>query len=624
MTIPARLFIWLFGPALRTDENRRQALDVRTGIAALGLDALASAAYGPEAALTVLMPLGAAGPRHMLPIAATIVALLIIVQLSYQQTIGAYPEGGGSYVVVSRNLGARAGRLAGAALWVDYVLNVAVAISAGVGALVSAFPPLLPHTLALCLAILGGLTLINLRGVRDTGTALILPTYAFVASLGLVLLLGVAQALRGSGAPAPLPAEASVPGPLVAASPWLLLRAFAGGCTAMTGVEAVSNATPMFAEPRVRRARQTLAAIVSILAFLVIAVAVLCRVHGIRATPGGDPRYQSVLSQVTGAVVGRGPFYYVTMAAITAVLCLSANTSFAAFPRLCQQLAVDKYLPARFAHQGPRLVYTAGVVSLATMAAALLIAWRGVTDRLVPLFAVGAFLAFTLSQLGMVAHWRGARPHRARLPALVLNAVGAVATAATLAIVVAAKFTAGAWLAVLAIGGLLLLFARHRAQICAREDVTAEALPLDMSGLTAPIVIVPLRRLNLAGRAALRFAMTLSADVTALQLIGADIDEHDLTADWTRLIDEPCRAAGRPSPRLLILRSNFRRVVAPIVDHARRLREIHPERVILVVLAEPTGRHWYHVLLRNHTASAVKTRLRFTAESGIAVVRVSI
>ncbi|HEY8924563.1 MAG TPA: APC family permease, partial [Polyangia bacterium] len=416
------------------------------------------------------------------------------------------------------------------------------------------------------------------------------------------------------------------PGPAVgaaAASPWLILRAFAAGCTAMTGIEAVSNAIPMFAEPRIPRARRTLAAIVSILAVFVLGIAVLCRVHGIRATRGGDPRYESILSQVTSAVVGRGPVYYVTMAAVTAVLCLSANTSFAAFPRLCQQLAVDRYLPARFAHQGPRLVYTAGVILLAGMAAALLIAWRGVTDRLVPLFAVGAFLAFTLSQLGMVAHWRASRGRRARWPALILNAVGALATASTLAIVVATKFTEGAWLTVVVIGGLLLVFARHRTLAQDEEDATDQDRALDVGALQAPLVIVPLKRLDPAGRAALRFAMSLSTEVTALQIIGADIDEQDLTAAWDHLVGEPCRAAYRPAPRLLVLRSTFRRVVAPIVDHALRSRETHPDRTVLVVVAEPSERRWYHPLFRNHTATALKTRLRLRGESGVAVARVS-
>jgi amino acid transporter len=617
--MPSRIVSWLIGPPLRTEASRHESLGVATGIPALGLDALASAAYGPEAALTVLLPLGVGGPALVLPLAVTIVTLLIIVQFSYRQTIAAYPSGGGSYVVASRNLGRRAGLLAGAALWVDYLLNAAVAISAGVGALVSAVPALLPHTLALCLGILVALTAVNLRGVRDSALVLAVPTYLFVGCLSTVVILALTRWAQAGGHPAAVMPPPALPVATTTASAWLLLRAFASGCTAMTGVEAVSNAVPLFREPRMVRARRTLAVIVAILVLLVIGVGCLSRIFQIGATPPGQAGYESVLSQLTRAVVGRGLFYYVTMGAITAVLCLSANTSFAAFPRLCRQLALDGYLPTPFAHLGLRLVYTAGIGLLALLAGALLVVFGGVTDRLVPLFAVGAFLAFTLSQLGMVVHWHRARGQRFRAQALAVNAAGALATTMTLAIVLLAKLAEGAWLTVVAIGALLLLFDRIQARTRGLERATEAADPLDFGDLKPPLVLVPLRRLDRVARKGLRFALTISDDVTALQVLASDPGDIDLSLTWHTLVERPCEQADRRAPKLVVLRSTFRRVVDPIVHHVRRTALVHPDRPIVIVVSELGERRWYHLLLRNYRATALKARLLLEGGPGVVV-----
>jgi amino acid transporter len=337
--------------ANRDAEDRK--LSVITGLPAMGLDGLGSASYGPEAALTILAVTGPAGFGAIGPITWVILILLAILFFSYWQTIAAYPNNGGSYVVAKGNLGANAGLLAAAALMVDYLLNVAVGISAGVGALTSAIPVLQSYTLWLCLGILAALTIMNLRGTRDSGLAWAVPTYLFVGSLGVVLALGTYQALVSGGHPHAVIRPPHVPKATEALTLWLLLRAFASGCTAMTGVEAVSNGVNAFREPRVRQAHGTLAAIVIILGLLLLGIAHVSQAYGVMAMDQTEDGYQSVLSQIVGAVCGRGWFYYVTIGSVLAVLCVSANTSFVDFPRLCHLVAQDEYLPRPFAIPGP-------------------------------------------------------------------------------------------------------------------------------------------------------------------------------------------------------------------------------------------------------------------------------
>jgi amino acid transporter len=382
---------------LAYSEDKEERVGVIPGVSVFGLDALSSAAYGPEAALTVLIPLGTAGLLFGLPITIAVSVILAIVYFSYRQTIAAYPNGAGSYTVAKENLGNRAGLLAAVALMIDYTLNVAVGISAGVGAIVSAAPGLQPYTLLLCLAILAVLAYMNLRGLREAGLAFVPPTYLFVGCLGVVILIGVFRTLTSGGHPQAAVAPPPSPQPHEQITLWLFLKAFAAGCTAMTGVEAVSNGVQAFKEPPVPSARKTLTFIVGILILLLIGVAFLVRSYGITATEPGSPQYQSILSMMTQAVVGRGIFYYITMVAVLLVLCLSANTSFADFPRVCRTIAQDGYLPYSFTVRGRRLVFTEGILVLTALSGALLICFNGVTDKLIPLFAVGAFLAFTLS-----------------------------------------------------------------------------------------------------------------------------------------------------------------------------------------------------------------------------------
>lgn len=610
----------LLGRPLRSEEQRGEAIGTLAGVPVLGLDALASAAYGPEAALTVLIPAGAAAAAgYVEPISAVIVVVLMLVFFSYRQTIAAYPGGGGSYTVARENLGAGAGLAAAAALTLDYVLNVAVAISAGVGAIVSAVPALLPHTLELCLALLALLTLVNVRGVREAGILFMVPTYLFVATLGGVLVLGVARTVAAGGHPVPVvhPPAAARTGE--AASLWLVLRAFASGCTAMTGVEAVSNGVPLFREPRVAHARRTLAAIVLVLAALLLGIALVGRAYGIVATPPGERGYQSVLSQLVGAVAGRGVFYYVTLAAVFAVLSLSANTSFAGFPRLCRMLALDEYLPAEFAHLGRRLVYTRGIVVLTLLAGVLLVVFGGVTDRLIPLFAIGAFLAFTLSQAGMVAHWRRVGGRHA-VHSRVVNAAGAIATGVTLMVVAASKFAEGAWITLVLIPGLVVLFLSIRRYYDGVERETAVSGPLMFGQPPPPVIVVPLKSLDKVARKALRMAVTLSPDVEVLHIHTGAPDVNDLAPRWAEWVEAPMRAAGFAPPRLVRIESSYREFFGPLLRHVRELQERHPDRYVAVMVPELVENRWYSVLLSGNRAALLKGLLLFRGGRRVIVI----
>ncbi|HEX6843284.1 MAG TPA: amino acid permease, partial [Stellaceae bacterium] len=487
----------ILGRRLANEEHVERKIGAFEGVPAMGLDGLGSSSYGPEAALTVLMPLGAAGAGYIGFVMLPILVLLAILYVSYRQTIRAYPSNGGAYTVSRANLGANASLLAASALMIDYVLNVAVGISAGVGALTSAIPALHPYTLALCLAILVLVTIMNLRGTIDAGRAWALPTYLFVASFVLILAIGIFKTIMAGGHPQPAVPPPGQPNPTEALGLWLLLRSFAAGCTAMTGVEAVSNGVSAFRDPVILRAHRTLGAICAILGTLLGGIAYLARSYGIAAMDQTQDGYQSVLSQLAGAVIGRGPFYYVAIGSVLCVLCLSANTSFVDFPRVCRLVARDDFLPRPFAAVGRRLVFSVGILYLAAAAGLLLIIFGGITDRLIPLFAVGAFLTFTMSQLGMVVHWRIAlrratdrrERHRHRV-SLAINAFGATATGIALTIIVAAKFSEGAWITLLAIPCVILLLRMVKRYYADLDAQLRDDKPLDLSQREPPIVLV--------------------------------------------------------------------------------------------------------------------------------------
>lgn len=611
----------LFGSPLASDEEGEQRVGFIVGIPMLGLDALSSAAYGPEAAMTLLIPLGSLSVGFVGPITAVIVGLLLIVYLSYMQTIAAYPSGGGSYTVARRNLGEFPGLLAAAALMLDYVLVVAVGISAGVGALVSAVPGLQPHTLLICLAVLILIAGVNLRGVRESGIAFVLPTYLFVGCLGIVLAIGLAKTWLAGGHPAAVAAPPALPAATAAVGVWLLLRAFASGCTAMTGVEAVSNGITAFREPAVGNARKTLTGIILVLVILLLGIAYLAHAYQIGATEPGVAGYQSVLSLLVAAVAGRGWFYYVTMVSILAVLALSANTGFADFPRLCRLIAQHGYLPHIFASRGRRLVYSQGIYALTTLSALLLVIFGGVTDRLIPLFAIGAFLAFTLSQAGMVMHWRraGDSPHRA---SMFINGLGAVATGVTLVIVLVAKFAQGAWVMTLLVPGLLAVFGGVRRHYHRTSIEIANPAPLDVSNVQTPIVIIPMREWNKMSQKGLRFALKLSTEIYVVQIRTGNASEDDLQQRWAEYVECPTRKNGFATPVLVTVPSPYRHVFNPLHEFILRMKNEHPDRQIAVLIPELVARRWYHHFLHNKRAAMLKAMLLVRGDEDIVVVNV--
>ena len=606
----------LLGRRLANREAEGRKIGAFEGVPAMGLDGLGSASYGPEAMLTVLAVVGTAGLAAVQPITWAILLLLAILFLSYWQTIAAYSSNGGSYTVARENLGHDAGLLAASALMVDYMLNVAVGISAGVGALTSAVPGLHHYTLPLCLAVLVVITLVNLRGTKESGLVLAVPTYLFIATLSFILAAGAWAAWSGGGHPQPVVAPPAPSGAAEGLTLWLVLRAFAAGCTAMTGVEAVSNGVGAFKDPAVKHAHRTLAAICGVLVLLLLGIAYLAHAYGITAMDQTADDYQSVVSQLVAAVWGRGWLYYVTIGSVLAVLCLSANTSFVGFPRLCRMVASDGYLPKAFALPGRRLVYTAGVLFLAAGAGALLAAFGGITDRLIPLFAVGAFLSFTLSQAGMAAHWLREKQGHADRVRLWINGLGALATGAALVIILVAKFTEGAWLTILIIPLTLLLLklTRRYYRDLERQVLAGSRRAMNLRDHAPPTVVIPLERWDRMAHRAVHVATRLSPDVVALHLTdleGPDAVAHEtrLRGEWARFVEQPATAAGLPAPGLLIEPSPYRSMLAPLLREMEAMRRRCPGRPVIVVLSELAGGRWWEAALHTRRTQRLRTQV---------------
>jgi len=626
---------WILGRRLANREQAERRIGAFEAVPAMGLDGLGSSAYGPEAALTVLVPLGAHALFWITPVMAVIVALLAILYLSYRQTIAAYPNNGGAYIVSRENIGRGASLLAAAALMVDYVLNVAVGISAGVGALVSAVPGLHAYILPLCLGILVLITLVNLRGTLDAGRLFALPTYLFVASFLIVLAIGAWKTLGASGAPAPVIPPPPLPAIAGTASLWLLAHAFASGCTAMTGVEAVSNGMNAFKAPNVKHGRRTLAAICAILGLLLVGIAGLVREYRILATDQEKPGYESVMSQLVHAVIGGGPFYYVTIGSLLCVLALSANTSFVDFPRLCRMVAEDGYLPRPFAVVGRRLVFSVGILYLSACAALLLIVFGGITDHLIPLFAVSAFLTFTLSQASMVLHWRRAlrnagdaaarRGHRLHLA---INALGACATGIALAIIVAAKFWEGAWITVVVIPLFILLLLAIRHYYDWLDATLRKSGPITVDTLDPPILVVVTEHWDRLTDKALGLAVRLSPDVLAVHVTALKGDqeegegEGEIRARWASDVAQPLAAAGLKPPRLMLVRSEYRLLHDPLLRLVKELEADHSGRTIAILLPELVKTRWWQTPLHTHRARRLRAKLLRYGGSRLIIISV--
>jgi len=561
------------------------------GIPALSLDAISSVAYGPEAMLVVLATAGTAALHKVEPITVAIVVLLVILVFSYRQVIAAYPDGGGAYAVSKANLGLGASHLAGASLIVDYVLTVAVSLAAGVAALVSAFPSLEPDSLGISLGILAVLTALNLRGIATSARALLLPTAVFIVGIYVVIVAGL---LRTHPAPnAGLPSE-TLPKATAAVGVLLILKAFAAGCSALTGVEAIANDVPAFRQPRVQRAQHTEVLLGSLLGTMLLGLSVLTvRFH---IAPTSD---QTVLSQITGASVGRGAVYYVVDISTTVILAIAANTSFGGLPVLASLLARDHLLPHVFGLRADRPVYRYGVVVLAVLAALLLVAVNANTNSLIPLFAIGVFTGFTLSQSGLVRHWHAERPPgwwgRA-----ILNGTGAAMTAVATVIFLVTKFTAGAWVVVVAIPAIMLLFWR----ISRYYTVVGAELGL---GTTPPkpkaeksLVLVMVAGVSLMTEAALTTALSLGDEVLAVSIQFDDERAETLRSDWDR---------WDPGVELRILRPRTRSVGTPMLSYLRS-PDIQARPQVLVLIPEVEPRKWRHKLLQNQRGIVLVNVLR--------------
>ncbi len=593
----------LVGPPMPLAQARHERLRKRVALAVFSSDALSSVAYATEEILLIAVLAGTAALHLSVPISIAITALLAIVAISYQQTIHTYPSGGGSYIVARANLGAVAGLIAAAALLVDYVLTVSVSVAAGVAAVTSAFPHLAPHKVALGVGCVAIIALANIRGVRESGRIFAVPTYFFVASFGFMIAEGLFRLATGSLPPTPPPAL-----PAAEALTWfLILRAFSSGCTAMTGTEAISNGIPAFRQPESRNAAITLGWMAAILGSFFIGLTVLADRLGV--VPAAN---ETVVSQIARRLHGTGLFYYAIQAATALILVLAANTSFADFPRLSSLLARDRYIPRQFATLGERLVFSNGIMVLGALAAMLLVVFGGETHALIPLYAVGVFISFTLSQSGMVRHWWKDRVAGWRHK-IAINGLGALATGVVTLVIAVTKFTHGAWIVVLVIPTLVATFLAMRRHY----DDVAEQLSLE--GLAGPpqlhhTVLIIVGDLHRGVVRAVQYAKTLASPSVAVRAVFVETDPAK-----TAKLEEKWARWGLGVP-LVILNSPYRSLLRPLIEYLDALQSLGDDHMVTVVIPEFLPSKWWQHVLHNQTALLVKGALLFRKNTVVADV----
>ncbi|WP_416381962.1 APC family permease [Nocardia cyriacigeorgica] len=587
-------------PVRRANPPVARGLTVSTGVSGLALDAMASVSYGPEAIVLVLAAAGAAGLGMTLPVTLAITALLAVLIASYRQVIAVFPNGGGAYAVAKAQLGDRAALVAAASLIVDYVLNVAVSIAAGVAALTSAFPALHGYTVWLCLAVLIGITAVNLLGITHSARAFMLPTIVFVAGIGTVIVAGL---LRSE--PAALSTGAAAVTDMQAVGVLLLLKAFSSGCAALTGVEAIANAVPDFRAPGVRRAQRAEVALGALLGTMLIGLALLIEKFHVHPVAG-----TTVLSQLTEAALGHGLGYYIVQFATVVLLALAANTSYGGLPTLTRLLADDNCLPHRFAVSSPRRVYRYGVLTLGFCAAVLLIGSGGNMNALVPLFAIGVFVGFTLAQAGLLRHWWTNRQARRRRLLLTLNGFGAATTATAAAVTTAMKFREGAWLIIVVLAALVFGMRRvRRAYQLIGTHRSADLVPPPPQPREA-VVVVPVADVSSLTWEALSAALSLGSDIVAVHVCLDAERAGEFTAAWE---------SWHPEVPLVLLPGDDGTVGGPV---ARYLRAQFPDRRKIVVVAEvdpPTG--WGRVL-PSHRSDELERTLRRMSDALLCHLRV--
>jgi amino acid transporter len=588
-----RLKRLLLGTPLPTAQARHERLGKATALAVFASDALSSVAYATEEILLVLMMAGVVALSYSLPIGVAISVLIAIVVSSYRQTILAYPKGGGAYIVTKDNLGTVAGLIAAAALLIDYVLTVAVSVAAGIAAVTSALPLLFPYRVWLGVLGVVGIAVANLRGIRESGKIFAVPTYLFVGSMLVTVGYGGLAAMFDWIGEAPY---APHPPGLEGVGLFLLLRAFAAGCSALTGVEAVSDGVPAFRPPEAHNARVVLAWLGALLIVLFLGITFLAYDFGIR--PRED---ETVVSQIARHIFGSGPAYYVIQLVTMLILLLAANTSFADFPRLAFFLARDRFIPRQFGNQGDRLVFSNGIVILGGMAALLLVIFRGNPHALIPLYAVGVFISFTLSQSSMVRHWLRRRTEGWWWRAAV-NGVGACVTGLVMLTIAVTKFSHGAWIVLLLIPTLVALFLGMRRHY---DDV---ALQLSLEDFTPPppmtnTVLVLVGDLHKGVVRAVQYAKTLSPNAKAVYV--------ETDPERTRRLEERWVKYGMGTP-LIVLNSPYRSLLGPLVDYLNQLqRQGGPNHVVTIVLPEFLPARWWQQILHNQTALLIKGAMLF-------------
>ena len=593
---------------IRTAEDReeRHRLTAFEGIAALSLDALSSVAYGPQAIVIVLAAAGAAALEYTLPVTLAIVVLLAVLVVSYRQVIEAFPSGGGAYAVSSRHLGRQASLLAAASLIVDYVLNAAVGVSAGVAALWSAFPSLYGARVWLCLAVLALITGVNLWGVAESARVFIVPTVLFIIAIAIVIIGGAVRSHPVVTMAGQLPAVTESVGIL------LLLKAFASGCSALTGVEAIANAVPEFKKPRIQRAQHTEMWLGILLGVMLIGIALLIRKFHV--APSST---ETTLAQLAAAAVGKNFLFYAIQLITTVLLALAANTSFGGLPVLASLLARDNNLPHLFRLRADRQVHRYGVVVLAVLAAILLVVAKGDTQALIPVFAIGVFVGFTLSQAGMVRHWREQRGDGWAVRA-VINGLGAVLTTAALAIELVSKFTEGAWLILIVIPLLVLMFDRiHRTYDRIGEVLQLGQQPPPPRRLSS-LVVVPVGGMSRLTAEAISAALSIGDEVVAVTVCFADPEDEEVDAHFREEWE-----AWHPNVPLVSLRTEHRSLAMPVVKYLRQVEQEDRYHRLVVLIPELQPLHWWQWILHNQrgfvlqqaiqhgTVNVVVCRLRY-------------
>jgi len=608
MSLYPQIKQFFLGKSLPTSAHSEERLSNGAALAVLSSDALSSVAYATEEILLVLVAAGSGALGLSLPIAVAIIALLAIVVLSYRQTIRAYPQGGGSYIVARENLGLYPGLVAGGSLMIDYILTVTVSISAGTAALTSAIPVLKSHTVLLCLFFIFLIMLANLRGVKESGQIFMVPTYAFITSIFLLIGIGLFKYTTGqviTEYPS-LPVSEGI-------SVFFILRAFSAGCTALTGVEAISDGVLAFKTPEWKNARLTLLYLGVILGFMFVGISYLANIYHIVPEEG-----QTVVSLLGRVILGNGPVYYFLQIVTLLVLMLAANTSYADFPRLCYFLARDGFLPRQLSLLGDRLVYSNGIMLLSICAGVLVIIFKGQVNAIIPLYAVGVFTSFTLSQAGMVRHWFQEQTRGWRASAI-MNSLGAFSTLIVLLVIICTKFLLGAWLVVIAIPLVVTLFAaihRHYQYVAQRLSIH-DLAPRTYISVPKPAVIthpavVVVGQLNRGTVEALDYARTIADKIVAVHVDIGSTDREELQKKWQNL------EADIP---LEIIESPYRSVIDPIVDFIGQFQKNHPGVFTTIIIPAFVPRNWWDSILHNQTTLFLKNALRVNKSRIVTTVR---